>query len=83
MQVFPKAFVLNTKSHFDVKRTYALIRGLVVKTVVLGKTSISAIKTITLRMLHLSSKILSIFEDFMRNKSDCNCGLAMRVKFVR
>ena len=44
MRVFPKAIVLTTKSHFDVKKTYASIRGLVVRTIALGKTRISAKK---------------------------------------
>ena len=43
MWVFPKAIVLTTKSHFHVKRTYASIRGLVVRTITSGKTHISAI----------------------------------------
>ena len=43
MRVFPKAIVLTTKSRLDVKRTYASIRGLVVRTIALGKTRISAI----------------------------------------
>ena len=43
MRVFPKAIVLTTKSHFHVKRTYASIRGLVVRTITSGKTCISAI----------------------------------------
>ena len=43
MRVFPKAIVFTTKSHFDVKRTCASIRGLVVRTIGLGKTRISAI----------------------------------------
>ena len=43
MRVFPKAIVLTTKSHFHVKRTYASIRGLVVRTITSGKTRISAI----------------------------------------
>ena len=43
MRVFPKAIVLTTKCHFDVKRTYASIRGLVVRTIESGKTRISAI----------------------------------------
>ena len=43
MRVFPKAIVLTTKSHFHVKRTYAAIRGLVVRTITSGKTCISAI----------------------------------------
>ena len=43
MRVFPKAIVLTTKSRFDVKRTYGSIRGLVVRTIALGKTRISAI----------------------------------------
>ena len=45
MRVFPKAIVLTTKSHFHVKRTYASIRGLVVRTITSGKTRISAIAT--------------------------------------
>ena len=41
---FPyKAIVLTTLSHFHVKRTYASIRGLVVRTITLDKTRISAI----------------------------------------
>ena len=44
MQVFPKAIVLTTKSHFDVKKMHASVRGLVVKTIALGITRISAIK---------------------------------------
>ena len=43
MRVFPKAIVLTTKSPFHVKRTYASIRGLVVRTITSGKTRISAI----------------------------------------
>ena len=43
MRVFPKAIVLTTKSHFHVKRTYASIRGLVVRTMTSRKTLISAI----------------------------------------
>ena len=43
MRVFPKAIVFTTKSHFDVRRTYASIRGLVVTTIGLAKTRISAI----------------------------------------
>ena len=43
MRVFPKAIVLTTKSHFHVKRTYASIRGLVVRTMTSRKTRISAI----------------------------------------
>ena len=43
MRVFPKAIVLTTKSRFHVKRTYASIRGLVVRTITSGKTRISAI----------------------------------------
>ena len=38
MWVFPKAIVLTTKSHFHVKRTYASIQGLVVRTITSGKT---------------------------------------------
>ena len=34
---------LTKKSHFDVKKTYASIRHLVVKTIALGKTRTSAI----------------------------------------
>ena len=44
MRVFPKAIVLTTKSHFDVKKTYASIRGLVVRTIALGKTRKSVIQ---------------------------------------
>ena len=44
MRVFHKAIVLTTKSHFHVKKTYASIRGLVVRTITSGKTRISAIK---------------------------------------
>ena len=44
MRVFPKVIVLTTKSHFDVKKRYASIRGLVVRTIALGKTRISAIE---------------------------------------
>ena len=44
MGVFPKAIALTTKSHFHVKRTYASIRGLVVRTIMSGKTRISAIE---------------------------------------
>ena len=43
MRIFPKAIVLTTKSHFHVKRTYASIRGLVVRTITSGKTRVSAI----------------------------------------
>ena len=43
MRVFSKAIVLIIKSHFHVKRTYASIRGLVVRTITSGKTRISAI----------------------------------------
>ena len=43
MRVFPKAIVLTTMFHFHVKRTYASIRGLVVRTITSGKTRISAI----------------------------------------
>ena len=42
MRVFPKAIVLTTTSHFVVKKAYASIRGLVVRTIALGKTRISA-----------------------------------------
>ena len=41
--VFPTAIVLTTESRFHVKRTYVSIRGLVVRTIALGKTRISAI----------------------------------------
>ena len=44
MRASPKAIVLTTKSHFHVKRMYASIRGLVVRTITSGKTCISAIK---------------------------------------
>ena len=45
MRVFPKAIiVLTTKSHFHVKRTYASIPGLVVRTITSGKIRISAIE---------------------------------------
>ena len=44
MRVFPNAIVLTTKSHFHVKRTYTSIRGLVVRTITLGKTRISVIE---------------------------------------
>ena len=40
MRVFPKAIVLTIKSNFDVKRTYASRRGLVVRIIALGKTRI-------------------------------------------
>ena len=43
MRVFLKAIVLTTKSHFHVKRTYASIRGLVVRTIPSRKTRTSAI----------------------------------------
>ena len=46
MRVFPKAIVLTTKSHFHVKRTYASIGGLVVRTITSGKTRTSAIDII-------------------------------------
>ena len=47
MRVFPNAIVLTTKSHFDVtcEEIYPSLRGLVVSTIALGKTCISAIKT--------------------------------------
>ena len=48
MRVFPKAIVLTTKSHFHVKRTYASIRGLVVRTITSGKARISAIHGLAL-----------------------------------
>ena len=57
MRVFPKAIVLITKSHFDVKTTYASIRGLVVKTIALGKTRISAILANSGRHFHLLSSL--------------------------
>ena len=44
MRVFPEVIVLTTKSHFHVKRMYASIRGLVVRTITSGKTRISAIE---------------------------------------
>ena len=44
MRVFPKAIVPTTKSHFDVKKTYVSIRGLVVRIIALGKNRISAIE---------------------------------------
>ena len=44
MRVFPEVIVLTTKSHFHVQRTHASIRGLVVRTIALGKTRISAIE---------------------------------------
>ena len=43
MRVFPEVIVLTTKPHFHVQRMYASIRGLVVRTIALGKTRISAI----------------------------------------
>ena len=43
MRVFPKAIVLTTKSDFHVKRTYASIRGLMVRTITSEKTRINAI----------------------------------------
>ena len=43
MRVPRKAIVLTTKSRFDVKKTYASIRGLVVRKIALGKTRINAI----------------------------------------
>ena len=57
MRVFPKAIVLTTKSHFHVKRTYASIRGLVVRTITSGKTRIS-----TIRMHVLEAQIITIHE---------------------
>ena len=56
MRVFPKAIVLTTKSHFHVKRTYASIRGLVVRTITSGKTRISAIKVVLPRTLTVNNK---------------------------
>ena len=59
MRVFPKAIALTTKSRFHVKRTYASIRGLVVRTITSGKTRISVINFLTLiTILHGQSKLL-------------------------
>ena len=54
MRVFPKAILLTTKSHFHVKRTYASIRGLVVRTITSGKTRISAIFIEFLNVIDIS-----------------------------
>ena len=42
MWIFPKAIVLTTKPRFGVKRTNCVTQGLVVRTIGLGKTRISA-----------------------------------------
>ena len=60
MRVFPKAIVLTTKSHFHVKRTYASIRGLVVRTITSGKTRIRAI-----RYLHKIEVFKINYPDFL------------------
>ena len=56
MRVFSKAIVLTTKCHFHVKRTYASIRGLVVRTMTSGKTRISAIVLYCIREAEAESK---------------------------
>ena len=42
IQVFPKAIVHTTNPCIGVKRTYTLMRGLLVGTVTLGKIRVSA-----------------------------------------
>ena len=42
MRVYPKATVLTTKPHSNVRECIASLRGLVVRTVTLGKTRIRA-----------------------------------------
>ena len=44
MQVYPKAIVLTTKPHSNVRECIASLRGLVVRTITLGKTRIRAIE---------------------------------------
>ena len=44
MRVYPKAIVLTTKPHSNVRECIASLRGLVVRTITLGKTRIRAIK---------------------------------------
>ena len=66
MRVFPTAIVLTTKCHFHVKRTYASIRGLVVRTITPGKTRISAILHFSADMENAKDKTLNqvyIFND--------------------
>ena len=55
MRVSPKAIVLTTKSRFDVKKTYASIRRLVVRTIALGKTRISAIQSVFLKQVYVQT----------------------------
>ena len=43
MRVYPKAIVFTTKPHSDVRECIASLRGLVVRTITLGKTRIRAI----------------------------------------
>ena len=59
MRVFPKAIVLTTKSHINVKKTYTSIRGLVVRTIALGKTRISAIVLANLDHAYCHTKKLN------------------------
>ena len=43
MRVYPKAIVFTTKPHSDVRECIESLRGLVVRTITLGKTRIRAI----------------------------------------
>ena len=75
MRVFPKAIVL-TKSHFHVKRTYASIRGLVVRTITSGKARISAIVSIGNFVPSSNTLILYCFIISMQYWRHVSCILA-------
>ena len=51
MRVYPKAIVFTTKPHSDVRECIASLRGLVVRTITLGKTHIRAILPIQVILL--------------------------------
>ena len=57
MHVFPKTTFLTTKPRFEVKRKYMSKQGLVMRTITLGKTFVSAICDI--KVVYSSSHIES------------------------